>query len=151
MLKVHAKDLGNVAILCLQGQIVNGETEILRNAVRSRSEASAVILDLAKVRTVDANGLGVMLELRQQAESKGVRFELMNVSKLVKRVLEITRLDSVFPIASKVEFFPQSRVAACPGGQARHVRLVHWHPLVSPPADNINTYVALGRPRLTIF
>ena len=115
MLKVHAKDLGNVAILCLQGQIVNGETEILRNAVRSRSDVSAVILDLAKVHTVDANGLGVMLELRQQAESKGVRFELMNVSKLVKRVLEITRLDSVFPIASGVEFFPavsRSRHAA---------------------------------------
>lgn len=37
-----------------------------------------------------------MLELRQQAESKGIRFELMNVSKLVKRVLEITHLDSRF-------------------------------------------------------
>jgi anti-sigma B factor antagonist len=106
MLKVHAKDLGNVAILCLQGQIVNGETEILRNAVRSRSGVSAVILDLARVRTVDANGLGVMLELRQQAESKGIRFELMNVSNLVRRVLEITRLDSVFSITSGVEFFP---------------------------------------------
>jgi anti-sigma B factor antagonist len=108
MLKVHAKDLGNVAILCLQGQIVNGETEILRNAVRSRADVSAVILDLARVHTVDANGLGVMLELRQQAESKGIRFELMNVSKLVSRVLEITRLDSVFPITSGVEFFPAS-------------------------------------------
>lgn len=106
MLKVHAKDLGNVAILCLQGQIVNGETEILRNAVRSRADVSTVILDLARVHTVDANGLGVMLELRQQAESKGIRFELMNVSKLVKRVLEITHLDAVFPIASGVEFFP---------------------------------------------
>jgi anti-sigma B factor antagonist len=106
MLKVHAKDLGNVAIFCLQGQIVNGETEILRNAVRSRSDVSAVILDLARVRTVDANGLGVMLELRQQAESKGIRFELMNVSNLVRRVLEITRLDSVFSITSGVEFFP---------------------------------------------
>ena len=106
MLKVHAKDLGNVAILCLQGQIVSGETEILRDAVRSQSDVSAVILDLARVRAVDANGLGVMLELRQQAESKGIRFELMNVSKLVSRVLEITRLDSVFPITSRVEFFP---------------------------------------------
>ena len=119
MLKIQAKKLGTVAVLDLQGQIVNGETEILRNAVRSRSDASAVILDLAKVRTVDANGLGVMLELRQQAESKGVRFELMNVSKLVKRVLEITRLDSVFPIASGVEFFP----AVSRRPQARAARL----------------------------
>ena len=106
MLKVHAKNLGTVAVLCLQGQIVNGETEILRNALHSLSEVSAVILDLARVTTVDAGGLGVMLELREQAESKGIRFELMNVTKWVSKVLEVTRLDSVFPITSGVEFFP---------------------------------------------
>ena len=106
MLKVHAKNLGNVAVLCLQGRIVNGETEILRKAVQSLSEVSAVILDLARVTSVDARGLGVRLELRAQAESKGIRFELMNVTKLVSRVLEVTRLDSVFQITSGVEFFP---------------------------------------------
>ncbi len=106
MLKVHAKNLGTVAVLCLQGRIVNGEAETLRKAVHSLSEVSAVILDLARVTTVDAGGLGVMLELREQAESKGIRFELMNVTKLVSRVLEVTRLDSVFQITSGVEFFP---------------------------------------------
>jgi anti-anti-sigma factor len=106
MLKVHATKLGTVAVLCLQGQIVNGETEILRNAVQSLSEVSAVILDLALVTTVDAGGLGVMLALREQAESRGIRFELMNVTKQIGRVFEITRLDSVFRITSGVEFFP---------------------------------------------
>ena len=47
MLKVHAKNLGTVAILCLQGRIVNGETATLRDAVRSQSQVSAVVLDLA--------------------------------------------------------------------------------------------------------
>jgi len=106
MLKVQAKKLGTVSVLCLQGQIVNGETEILRNAVQSQSEVIAVILDLARVTTVDAGGLGVMLALREQVESKGIRFELVNVTKQVSRVLEITRLDSVFQITSGVEFFP---------------------------------------------
>jgi anti-anti-sigma factor len=106
MLKVHAKNLGTVTVLCLQGRIVNGDTENLRNALQSVSEARAVILDLARVTAVDARGLGVMLELREQAESKGIRFELMNVNKLVSRVLEVTRLDSVFQITAGVEFFP---------------------------------------------
>jgi anti-anti-sigma factor len=108
MLKVHAKKLGTVGVLCLQGQIVNGETEILRNAVHSQSEVSALILDLARVTTVDAGGLGVMLALREEVESKGVRFELMNVTKQISRVLEVTRLDSVFQITSGAEFFPQT-------------------------------------------
>ena len=118
MLKVHAKNLGTVTVLCLQGQIVNGETEILRNAVHSLPEVSVVILDFARVTTVDAHGLGVMLALREQVESKGIRFELMNVNKRVSMVLQLTRLDSVFQITSGVEFFPavsrsqQGRVAA---------------------------------------
>jgi anti-anti-sigma factor len=106
MLKVYARNLGNVAILRLQGRIVSGETEVLRQAVHSQSKASAVILDLARVTTIDAGGLGVMLALRQQAETDGVRFELMNVTKPVSSVLRITRLDSVFRITSAVEFFP---------------------------------------------
>jgi len=110
MLKVQARNLGNVAFLCMQGQIVNGETDILRNAVHLQSESqpdvSTVVLDLAQVSVVDAGGLGVMLELRAHAETKGVRFKLMNVSKLVGRVLEVTRLDSVFEVTPAVEFFP---------------------------------------------
>jgi len=103
MLKVHTKNLGSVAILCLQGRIVNGETEALRRAVDFQSDAGAVVLDLARVNTIDAGGLGVMLELRQQTKSRGIGFKLMNVPKLVSRVLEITRLNSVFQITTRVE------------------------------------------------
>lgn len=106
MLKVHAKNLGTVVVLCLQGRIVNGETESLRSAVHSLPEVSAVILDLARVNTIDAGGLGVMLELREQAQSQGIRFELMNVTRWISRVLEVSRLDSVFQITAGVEFFP---------------------------------------------
>lgn len=109
MLKVHIKNLETVAVLCVQGQIVNGETEILREAVHSQAEMSGVnvvILDLARVTIVDARGLGVMLELLKQTEAKGIRFELMNVTKWVSKVLEISRLDSVFAITAGVEIFP---------------------------------------------
>jgi anti-anti-sigma factor len=106
MLKIDARNLGNVAVLGLQGQIVNGEMDILRNAVQSLSAVSAIKLDLARVTTVDAGGLGVMLALREQVESKGIRYELMNVPKRVSRVLELARLDSVFRITSVVEFLP---------------------------------------------
>lgn len=106
MLKIRANNLGPVAVLHLEGQIVNGETETLRNVVRCLSETSVVKLDLACVTTVDAGGLGAMLELREQAEAKGIRFELMNVPKQIGVLLQLTRLDSVFEIATRVEFFP---------------------------------------------
>jgi anti-anti-sigma factor len=106
MLKIQVSNLGMVAVLSLQGQIVNGETEILRNAVQTLSDVSAIKLDLARVTTVDAGGLGVMLALREQVESKGIPFELMNVNKRISMVLRLTRLDSVFRITSGVGFFP---------------------------------------------
>lgn len=103
MLKVHAKNIGSVAIICLQGRIVSPETATLRSAVDSQSDVSAVVLDLARVSTVDAAGLGMLLELRERAHSKGIDLKLMNVTNLVSKVLEITRLDSVFEVTSGAE------------------------------------------------
>ncbi len=79
------------------------ETEVLRKAVDSQSGVSAVVLDFARVSTVDAGGLGVMLELREQTQSKGIDFKLMNVTRLISGVLEITRLNSVFEVTSGEE------------------------------------------------
>lgn len=103
MLKVHTRNLGNVAVVGLQGRIVNGETASLREAVYAQSSTSAIVLDMARVTAVDAGGLGMLLELRRHTESNGVGFKLMNVSRFVRQVLEITRLDSVFEIIPRVE------------------------------------------------
>ena len=105
MLKVQTKKLGSIAVLSLHGQIVNGETEILRKAVESVSGISVVRLDLARVTTVDAGGLGVLLALREQAQAEGIRLELTNITRHIGRVFEITRLDTVFQITSRVERF----------------------------------------------
>jgi len=45
----------------------------------------------------------VLLELREQTQSKGIELKLMNITKLVSVVLEITRLNSVFEITSPAE------------------------------------------------
>ena len=117
MLKVHARNSRTAVIFYLQGQIVNGETDVLKNAVALQPNISAVILDLAGVSVVDAGGLGAMLELREQAQSKGIRFELMNLNKWVRYVLEVSRLDSVFEVKSEAECLPtvsQNRRAPAP-------------------------------------
>lgn len=105
MLKVNVKNLGNIAVLNLQGPIVHGETAVLRNAIQSLSGIGAVKLDLAGVAMIDAGGLGALLEIREHAESRAIRFELMNVNKQIARVFHITRLDTVFDITPSVRLF----------------------------------------------
>lgn len=114
MLKVHAKKLHKAQILCLEGLIVNGDTDILRTAVQPAPGTSKIILDLSNVTVVDAHGLGVLLQLREQTLANGMGFELMNVSKPLNRLLEITRLDTVFRIDSGVEFIPFAHARQLP-------------------------------------
>lgn len=118
MLNVQRKNLGNVSLLNLDGNVVIGETEILRDAVQTLPSTSSVILDLSQVSLVDAHGLGVLLQLREQAHARDMRFELMNVGSHLREIFRITRLDSVFQIRSRVGFLPivvsgrHTRVAA---------------------------------------
>lgn len=107
MLKLHVKKLNAVQVLSLEGQIVNGDTETLRRTVELASGANEIILDLSNVSVVDAHGLGVLLQLREQALAKGIHLELRNVNAPLYRIFEITRLNTVFDINSCVEFLPK--------------------------------------------
>jgi len=116
MLNVEHKNLGTVSLLNLAGQLVIGETDALRETMQALPASSAVILDLSHVKLIDAHGLGVMLQLREQAEATGASFELMNVSDSLRELFHITRLDSVFQFHNGVEFLSltaeRTRVAA---------------------------------------
>jgi anti-sigma B factor antagonist len=103
MLKVRTTKFETIAVLYVQGKIVRSETDVLRDAVLGQLDASVVVLDLAQVTTIDASGLGLMLDLRAVTESKGIEFRLKNVTKLVRQVLDITRLSSVFEITREIE------------------------------------------------
>lgn len=104
MLKVRVENLGQIAILHIHGHIVIGpEIDVLRKSVSSQTDASAVVLDLKRVSRIDARGLGLLLELREQLQSNGVEFRLMNVGSLVQQILRMTCLDSVFEISREEE------------------------------------------------
>ena len=111
MLKVRDRK-DSFEVLCFEGRIAIGDTETLRSAVQSASEAGGIILDLSNVTLVDAHGLGVLLQLREQALASGIHFELINVNERLSRVFEITRLNTVFETDSGVKFIPQPRYAA---------------------------------------
>ena len=104
MLNVQRKNLGTVSLLNLDGKLVIGETDTLRDVVETLPSTTSVTLDLSHVSLVDAHGLGVLLHLREQAQARDMRFELMNVSYHLREVLRMTHLDSVFQMRAGVEF-----------------------------------------------
>ena len=115
MLNVQRKNLGNVSLLNLDGNVLIGETDGLREIMQTLPSTAAVVLDFSRVALVDAHGLGVLLQLREQAQSKGMKLEFVNVRSQLRELFRMTRLDSVFQIRYGVEMFPRSvmtRVAA---------------------------------------
>src|ERR1044071_8343818 len=49
MLKIHTKRLDAIEVLCLEGQVINGDTETLKSAVQAACDAGDIILDLQNV------------------------------------------------------------------------------------------------------
>jgi anti-anti-sigma factor len=101
MFTVTVQELGDASVLCCEGRIVIGDAySTLCNAVRSQGQTKMLILDLARVDRIDAGGLGVLLSVREWARSGAVGFKLMNVTRNVERILELTNLERVFEFCS---------------------------------------------------
>jgi hypothetical protein len=64
-----------------------------------------MVIDLARVERIDAGGLGVLLGLRESARSGAITFKLMNATKRVEEILELTHLQRVFEFCSVRELF----------------------------------------------
>jgi anti-sigma B factor antagonist len=81
---------------------IGGEIDML-TAPRLRDALSPVVtvpgadvvLDLDGVTFLGSNGLGVLVELSQQAEAVGTKFRLVCANRTVSRPLTLTGLDQV--------------------------------------------------------
>lgn len=88
---------------------VSGEID-LYTAPRLHSELAAVIsraapdsrvtVDLSGVDFCDSTGMNVLLTSLRQANDRGIGFELATPRPAVKKILQVTGLDSVFTISA---------------------------------------------------
>ncbi len=103
-MKVYPKKLGTIVTLCLQGRVVIGEMAALREAIERLMDTKILVLDLTRVNLIDAAGLGLLIELREQLRKKGIEFRLMNAAERISRIFEITRLNTVFEVTRPDSF-----------------------------------------------
>jgi anti-anti-sigma factor len=117
-------------ILCrCMGRLVSGDSESLRDAVLASTRTHTVVLDLAEVHSMDAAGLGVLLSLREWAQTTGAKFQLMNLTPSVEEVFELTNLKDVFEFCSVPEMLAlmcqalrQTRAIAAPAVMPQPLR-----------------------------
>ena len=103
MLRVEIQSAPTAATLFCFGRIVLGiEAETLRCLALARSECS-LVLDLNNVYVMDAAGLGLLVELLCRAQERAGSLTIANPSYRVRRLLELTGLQSIMTIA---DYFP---------------------------------------------
>jgi len=98
VLKVLIEKIGEVAVVECQGRIVKSEAGLnLRKVVTSLGDTRIIVLNLSEVTAIEADGLGMLLFLRQWASEQGIQLKLFNPTTSVLDSLElvIRRLDII--------------------------------------------------------
>jgi anti-anti-sigma factor len=103
-LKFQIECQDGVAVVRCSGRLVRGNAlDALRSRLEQLQNIRVLVVDLSEVDQLDAGGLGTLLLVRRWARLNGIQMKLVNPSVFVLRVLEATRLTSVFEISSLEE------------------------------------------------
>lgn len=92
---------GDVTILDVAGRIQLGEAAIaLRNALRDlvSKNQTKILLNLGEVTYIDSSGMGELVAGFTSVANRGGQLKLLNVTKRIKDLLQITKLYTVFDI-----------------------------------------------------
>lgn len=99
MLQILVERSLDSALLRCSGRLVAGEEILrLREAVICEADKCRVQLDIAEVEAIDAAGLGVLVSLYTLGCVVGFEFQVRNPIRRVRKLLELTRLDSVLGV-----------------------------------------------------
>ena len=86
------EDKGNVKVVHLTGEIDMDVADKARHSILPLIEAgNEVHLNLSKVVYMDSSGISVLIESKKLSEQKKTKFELIEVSKPVEKVLAMAR------------------------------------------------------------
>lgn len=100
-MKVSHREVDGVAILDLSGRITLGEGSVqLRDAVREllAKGQKHILLNLGDVNYIDSSGIGELVSAYTTARNQGGELKLLNLTKKVHDLLQITKLYTVFDV-----------------------------------------------------
>ena len=100
-MKVTTRQVDGVTILDLSGRITLGEGSVqLRDAVRDllAKGQKNILLNLADVNYIDSSGIGELVSAYTTVRNQGGELKLLNLTKKVHDLLQITKLYTVFDV-----------------------------------------------------
>ncbi|MGZ4823565.1 MAG: STAS domain-containing protein [Terriglobales bacterium] len=104
-LTLQLQENADETIVHCTGKITAENSEVFQSQIRdlipaSRGHVAAIacriVLDFSNLTHVDSTGLGALLGAWKAAQRKGCELEIANMNPRVNKIVEMTKLDSVF-------------------------------------------------------
>jgi anti-sigma B factor antagonist len=99
--KLNTRQVGDVTVIDVSGRITLGEgSSALRDALRELTAKGnkKILLNLGDVSYIDSSGIGELVSGFTTVANQGGTLKLLNLTKRVKDLLQITKLYTVFDV-----------------------------------------------------
>ncbi len=100
----NTREESGYAIVELDGEVdLSCSPDARKVILDCLNEAKNLLVDLSGVTYIDSSGVASLVEGFQTAKKKNLKFGLVGVSDAAMSVLQLARLDKVFPIHASIE------------------------------------------------
>ena len=99
--KLNTRQIGDVSVVDVAGRITLGEgSSALRDSLREMvgKGQKKILLNLGEVSYIDSSGIGELVSAFTTVTNGGGQLKLLNLTKRVKDLLQITKLYTVFDV-----------------------------------------------------
>ncbi len=100
-MKASTREIDGVTVMDLSGRITLGEgSVVLRDVVRDllSKGKKKILANLADVNYIDSSGIGELVSAFTTVRNQGGELKLLNLTKKVHDLLQITKLYTVFDV-----------------------------------------------------
>ena len=104
------KDKGGVMVVQVDGQLIVGNRQELKELVQSALDRNErrILIDFSRTGYIDSSGLGALVSISKRVRESGGELRLSGLNEDLRSLFELTKLDTLFAIAET----PQQALAS---------------------------------------
>jgi len=104
------KDQSGVAVLQVEGQLIVGNRQELKDLVQTALDRGErrLLIDFSRTGYIDSSGLGALVSISKRIREAGGELRLSGLNEDLRSLFELTKLDTLFSIADT----PQQALAS---------------------------------------
>ena len=97
----QTKDAGGVTVVQVEGQLVVGNRQELKDLVQAALDRGdrRLLIDFSRTGYIDSSGLGALVSLSKKIRESGGELRLSGLNEDLRSLFELTKLDTLFAIA----------------------------------------------------